>query len=48
MKLIYDEFEEYWVWVSLTDENNELSPTFDEKEHAMKWVFDVVQALGTL
>jgi hypothetical protein len=46
MKLIYDEFGEHWVWVSLDDENNELSPAFDESEYAIKWLFDIEQALG--
>jgi hypothetical protein len=46
MKLIYDEFEEYWIWVSLEDENNELSPAFDERQYALKWLIDITKALG--
>ena len=46
MKLLFDEFEQHWVWVSLDDENNELSPAFDESQYAMKWLFDISKALG--
>lgn len=45
MKLIFDEFQEHWIWVSLDNENNELSPPFDESIYAMKWLFDISQAL---
>lgn len=48
MKLIYDEFEEHWIWVSVKDENNELSPAFDESIDAMKWLFEIGQALGNV
>lgn len=48
MKLMYDEFQEHWIWVSLENDNNELSLPFDTRTVALKWVFDVVQALGTL
>jgi hypothetical protein len=46
MKLIYDEFEEHWIWVSVQDENNELSPAFDESEYAIKWLFDIRAAFS--
>lgn len=46
MKLLYDEFAGHWVWVALDDENNELSPAFDESQYAMKWLFDISKALG--
>lgn len=46
MKLLFDEFEQHWVWVALDDENNELSPPFDESQYAMKWLFDISKALG--
>jgi hypothetical protein len=46
MKLIYDEFQEHWIWVSVQDENNELSPAFDESEYAIKWLFDIRAAFA--
>jgi len=37
MKLIYDEFDNEWLWVDNYDENIELSPKFDEEEFALAW-----------
>ena len=38
MKLLHNEFDDVWVWVSDTDENVELSPQFDEIGYAMSWL----------
>jgi len=37
MKLLYDVFDEVFIWVDEFDENIELSPRFDEKVYAMQW-----------
>ena len=37
MRLIFDEYDCYYVWVSDTDENDELSPRFDDEQSAMQW-----------
>jgi alpha-L-arabinofuranosidase len=37
MRLIFDEWNGVWVWVSDTDENVELSPQFDEENYALQW-----------
>ena len=37
MRLIFDEYEEYWVWVDGGDENDVLSPPFDEEHDAVQW-----------
>lgn len=48
MKLIYCEYEDCWVWVSLENENKELSPGFDEEIFALEWLFEIETALGHL
>jgi hypothetical protein len=37
MNLIFDEFNDIWVWVKTVDENYELSPQFDTEEDAQAW-----------
>lgn len=37
MKLINDEYNDWWVWVEDNDENQELSPHFDYEEDAVQW-----------
>jgi hypothetical protein len=37
MRLIFDEWAGIWVWVSESDDNDELSPQFDEEFEAVKW-----------
>jgi hypothetical protein len=37
MRLIFDEWNGVWVWVSEMDENVELSPQFDEEFYAVQW-----------
>lgn len=37
MHLIYDEFNDYWVWVSNNDQDIQISPQFDTKEFAEEW-----------
>jgi len=37
MILIYDEYNDAWVWVEKNDHDTELSPQFDEEEDAKLW-----------
>lgn len=37
MRLIQDEFDDYWVWVEDNDETIELSPSFDDEYSAVQW-----------
>lgn len=37
MRLIFDEWDGVWIWVSDKDENEELSPRFDEEHAAIQW-----------
>lgn len=37
MILIYDEYNDAWVWVEKNDHDRELSPQFDEEEDAKLW-----------
>lgn len=37
MRLIFDEYDGFWVWVDDKDENHELSPRFDEENDALNW-----------
>jgi hypothetical protein len=46
MKLVYDKFDNIWVWVSLENENIKLSPDYDEEVFALQWLFDIEKALG--
>lgn len=38
MTLIYDQYNDVWVWVEKNDHDTELSPTFDEEHHARAWL----------
>jgi hypothetical protein len=35
--LIYDEYNDWWVWVDVDDHDNDLSPHFDYEEDAIQW-----------
>ena len=37
MKLIFDEFNDVWIWVEHDDHDVELSPHFDFEEDAVRW-----------
>jgi len=37
MNLIFDEFDDIWVWVKTVDQDWELSPRFDTEEDAQIW-----------
>jgi hypothetical protein len=37
MKLIFDDYDGYWVWVNDEDEQDELSPQFDDQHDAIQW-----------
>ena len=37
MTLIYDDFNEYWVWVEMKNHDIELSPQFDYEDDAIQW-----------
>ena len=37
MRLILDDYNQIYVWVSDNDENDELSPHFDYEEDAIQW-----------
>lgn len=37
MRLIFDDYDGVWIWVSDVDDNDELSPRFDEEHDAMHW-----------
>lgn len=46
MKLICDDVNEVYVWVSDDDENEELSPHFDYEEDAIQWRDRMKKALN--
>jgi len=37
MMLIYDEFDDVWIWVEKNDQDIALSPEFDTEEDARLW-----------
>lgn len=37
MTLIYDEFNDVYIWVDVNNHDNELSPQFDDEESAIQW-----------
>ena len=37
MRLIYDDYQEVFVWVDDMDADIELSPQFDYEEDAVRW-----------
>lgn len=37
MRLINDEYNDWWVWVEDHNEDLELSPHFDYEEDAIQW-----------
>ena len=43
MTLIYDDYNDVWVWVDVDNHDNELSPQFDEEESAVEW-YGIVSA----
>jgi len=38
MILINDEYDEVWVWVTKHNHDLDLSPRFDDREAAIKWL----------
>jgi hypothetical protein len=45
MILIYDEYNDYWVWVEEKNHDIELSPVFDEEEDAKLWQTRIINIL---
>ncbi len=45
MELIYDDYNDVWVWVEKNDHDIELSPQFDEKEDALLWQTRMINIL---
>jgi hypothetical protein len=37
MTLIYDDFDEVYIWVDSQDHNVELSPEYDDEASARQW-----------
>jgi hypothetical protein len=37
MKLLYDDYNQVYVWVDDYSEDDELSPHFDYEEDALEW-----------
>lgn len=37
MTLIYDDYNDCWVWVDVDDQDREISPHFDYEEDAIQW-----------
>jgi hypothetical protein len=37
MTLIYDDYNDWWVWVDVDNHDNDLSPHFDYEEDAIQW-----------
>lgn len=37
MKLLYDDYNQIYVWVDNNNEDDELSPRFDYEEDADQW-----------
>lgn len=37
MRLIFDDYDGFYVWVDDKDENIELSPRYDEEHDALDW-----------
>ena len=45
MKLLHDNIDDVWVWVTDKDENEELSPRFDEIGYAMSWLSTITMEI---
>jgi hypothetical protein len=45
MTLIYDEYNDVWVWVEENNHDLELSPVFDDKESALFWRTRIINIL---
>ena len=45
MVLIYDEINEWWVWVEENNHDIELSPVFDDEENARLWKTRIINIL---
>lgn len=46
MSLIYDEYNDCWVWVETKNHDVELSPVFDTEEDAKFWrtrIFNILK-----
>lgn len=46
MVLIHDEYEETWIWVTKHNYDIELSPHFDDREAAIKWLNYIKQHIN--
>ena len=46
MKLLYDDYNQIYVWVDDYDENIELSPHFDYEADAIMWKEKMKQELS--
>jgi hypothetical protein len=47
MQLIYDDYNEVWIWVDDNRHDHELSPQFDEEAYALAWRGRIVKELDT-
>lgn len=45
MKLIWNEFDDTWVWVEDNNHDIELSPAFDYEEDAKLWKIRMINIL---
>jgi hypothetical protein len=45
MVLIYDDYNDYWVWVEENNHDLELSPVFDTEEDALFWRTRIINIL---
>lgn len=41
MTLVYDDYNETWVWVATDNHDMEVSPQFDYEEDARAWYTDI-------
>ena len=45
MILIYDDYNDVWVWVEEHNHDEEMSPRFDEEEDARLWLRRIINIL---
>lgn len=46
MKMLYDDYNNVYVWVDDHDENVELSPHFDYEEDAAQWLHRIQEEVA--
>jgi hypothetical protein len=46
MVLIYDDFDEVYVWVEASDHDVQLSPEFDDKQGAQAWYKRIAEIMS--